>query len=327
MNAAAAGATRARLFVALDLPAPARETLARWRGKAAGDDPALRATAPDALHVTLCFLGWRSTEEIEAIAAACAAALADATSCQLSLGEGLWLPQRRPRVLAMALKDRTAALVAIQTALSEALSAGGWYAPEDRPFLPHVTVARVRGRGHVRPSPLPETPQLSFSAQTVTLYRSRPGAGGARYEALRTIALGQGGGAADDPVEIVRAFHVAQRDAYAGGALEPLRGWLTEDVVWHVPGRSQIAGEHRGVEAVLAYFDTRRRLTDETFRVNVRGLAVIGERVVQLAGGAAMRDRRHVSWETVGVFRVKNGRIAECWLLPFDQYSFDEIWD
>jgi hypothetical protein len=26
------------------------------------------------------------------------------------------------------------------------------------------------------------------------------------------------------------------------------------------------------------------------------------------------------------VFRTANGKIAECWVLPYDQYSFDEIW-
>jgi hypothetical protein len=28
----------------------------------------------------------------------------------------------------------------------------------------------------------------------------------------------------------------------------------------------------------------------------------------------------------VGVFRIADGRIAECWLVPFDQYLFDELW-
>ncbi len=326
MNAATAGAERARLFVALDLPPSVREAIARWRGEAAGGTPALRAIAPDALHVTLCFLGWRSADEIEPISAACGRALAGAKSLELALTEGLWLPQRRPRVLAVKLSDGSGALAAIQAALSEALSAGGFYAPEPRPFLPHVTVARVRARTRVRPSTLPQTPELAFCAATVTLYRSRLAAGGARYEALRMIELGEGRGGLADGLEVVRGFHFAQRDAYAGRGVEPLRAWLTEDVVWHVPGRSQIAGEHVGAEAVLAYFDTRRRLTDETFRVNVRGLSVVADRIVQLAGGSAVRDRRRVSWETVGVFRVKDGRIAECWLVPFDQYGFDEIW-
>jgi ketosteroid isomerase-like protein len=80
------------------------------------------------------------------------------------------------------------------------------------------------------------------------------------------------------------------------------------------------------VEAVRSYMDARQRLTDGTFRVTVHGASLIAGRVVQLAGGRAVRDGREVAWETVGVFRVVEGRIAECWLIPFDQAAFDRIW-
>ena len=128
-------------------------------------------------------------------------------------------------------------------------------------------------------------------------------------------------------MSVVRRFHAAQAQVYAASArLDAMRESLSDDVVWHVPGASAIAGEHRGIEAVLEYLDRRRRMTDSTFRVTVHGVAMIADRVVQLAGGHAVRDGRGLSWETVGVFRVADGRIAECWLVPFDQAAFDEIW-
>ncbi len=58
----------------------------------------------------------------------------------------------------------------------------------------------------------------------------------------------------------------------------------------------------------------------------MHGVAMIADRVVQLAGGVAKRDGHEVRWETVGVFRVAEGRIVECWLVPFEQAAFDEIW-
>jgi hypothetical protein len=48
--------------------------------------------------------------------------------------------------------------------------------------------------------------------------------------------------------------------------------------------------------------------------------------VVQLAGGTAELGGREVAWETVGVFSVRDGRIAEGRLVPFDLYLFDEVW-
>ena len=138
--------------------------------------------------------------------------------------------------------------------------------------------------------------------------------------------LGSAPGAAD-PVSVVRRFYDAQARVYSSATgVDSIRDLLSGDVVWHVPGASAIAGEHRGIEAVLEYFDTRRRMTDSTFRVTVHGSAMIADRVVQLAGGHAVRDGVVVSWETVGVFRVADGRIAECWLVPFDQAVFDQIW-
>jgi ketosteroid isomerase-like protein len=101
---------------------------------------------------------------------------------------------------------------------------------------------------------------------------------------------------------------------------------LSEDVVWHVPGRSAIAGEHRGRPAVLRYFELRREKTRATFEVIVRRVVADDEFAFQLAGGRARIRDETLDWETVGVFRVAEGKIAECWLLPFDQYLFDEIW-
>jgi 2'-5' RNA ligase len=101
----------------------------------------------------------------------------------------VWLPARRPRVLAVRLEDAGGRLTALQGALSERLHAGGWYEPEQRPYLPHVTVARVGGRARVKPAPLPGPPPLSFTPEWVTLFRSHLSPKGARYEALSRAAL------------------------------------------------------------------------------------------------------------------------------------------
>jgi 2'-5' RNA ligase len=322
---------RARLFVALELPGEVRSSLAAWCAGALDRREGLRRVGEESLHVTLCFLGWRTVGDIDPIAASCEAVRACGV-VELELGEAVWLPLRRPRVLAVSLADDEGALSRVQLVLSESLQGGGWYLPEARPFFGHVTVARVGkdSRPPTRPprpprGELPSLPPLTFRASTVTLFRSRLGGAGATYEPLQRFELGTAR-AVLDPMSAVRRFHEEQARAYAGGPLDPLRDLLSDDVVWHVPGHSVIAGEHRGVESVLAYFETRRRLTDESFRVTVHGASLIGDRVVQLAGGRARRGGRELEWETVGVFRVADGRITECWLVPFDLNAFDEIW-
>jgi len=180
---------RARLFVALDLPRSAREALADWRTAALRAVDGLRVLPPDALHVTLCFLGWRPVNEIDAIGGACAGTLTEVTAPTLAFKEPVWLPARRPRVVTVRLADPSGGLERIQATVSAALSEGGWYAPEARPFLPHVTVARVAGSARVRPAQLEPPDAAGFQGAAVTLYRSRLERAGARYEALRTIGL------------------------------------------------------------------------------------------------------------------------------------------
>ncbi len=101
---------------------------------------------------------------------------------------------------------------------------------------------------------------------------------------------------------------------------------LTEDVVWHVPGRSAIAGDYRGRDEVLRYFSRRRKLADATFRIDVRGVLADDQRAVILAGGEVEQDGETLAWGTVAIFRFAEDRIAECWVVPYDQDAFDGIW-
>ncbi len=180
---------RARLFVALELPAAARDALVDWRSQVLSGRSELRPVPPDALHVTLCFLGSRWVEEIAAIAAACNVVQGEPVA-ELVIGGAIWLPPRRPGVLAVDLEDRGGALGRVQAALSDALRSGGWYVPEKRPFLAHVTLARVRKGARVRREKLPAPAAETLLGSTVTLYRSHLGAGGAHYEPLHSVELG-----------------------------------------------------------------------------------------------------------------------------------------
>ena len=181
----AASAERFRLFVALELPDLVRSELARWRDSVLV--PALAPVSSESMHLTLCFLGSVPAAEVVAIGDACASALADERPVPLRVGSVAWLPRRRPQVLSVAIDDPSGELASRQAALSGALAAGGWYRPESRPCLAHVTVARVRRGERMRAGQLVRPPELGFSASRVTLFRSRLGAGGARYAALRAF--------------------------------------------------------------------------------------------------------------------------------------------
>jgi RNA 2',3'-cyclic 3'-phosphodiesterase len=179
----------ARLFAALELPAPVRRRLAAFGREAAARDSGLRATREDALHLTLAFLGHRALDEFDPAREAVRAA-AGSPAPRLTLAGALWLAPRRPHVLTVGLQDAGDVLIGLQAGLVERLAGALPWQPETRPFRPHVTVARVRNGWRPRVDDLPEAPQASFSAEAVVLFRSHLGGGGpARYEPLEWAEL------------------------------------------------------------------------------------------------------------------------------------------
>jgi ketosteroid isomerase-like protein len=139
------------------------------------------------------------------------------------------------------------------------------------------------------------------------------------------------GGAKEGRVQpnarLLEVFYETQAVFYAGGDdTAALRGLLADDVVWHVPGRSPIAGHYRGPDEVLGYFAARRVHAKATFKVQPRVILADDQWAVQLADGQMERDGEVRTWQTVGVFHIADGKIDECWLVPFDQYLFDDLW-
>jgi ketosteroid isomerase-like protein len=135
------------------------------------------------------------------------------------------------------------------------------------------------------------------------------------------------GGQGHPNARLLEVFYQAQAAFYGGGD-DPtsLLGLLSDDVAWHVPGRSPIAGDYHGHDQVLGYFATRRARANTSLRVHPRAILADDRWAVQLADGHLERNGQRLGWQTAGVFRIAGGKIAECWLLPFDQYRFDEIW-
>jgi uncharacterized protein len=128
--------------------------------------------------------------------------------------------------------------------------------------------------------------------------------------------------------EFTEALHRAQERLYAGEAVDPVRSLLCPDVVWRVPGRTPIAGDHQGIENVIAYMLRRRDLADRTLRMHRRELLVgEGEHFAALTDGSAVIAGRAREWSTIGLYRLRGDRLAECRLLPFDQTDFDSIWN
>lgn len=131
----------------------------------------------------------------------------------------------------------------------------------------------------------------------------------------------------DTAADVLHRLHREQNAFYAGNDETGLRALLTEGIDWHVPGSNLIAGDYHGIEDVFAYFTRRRSLANNTMRMQSSELLVgADEHVASLTNGTATVGGVEHSWCTVGLYRIVDGRIAECWLLPLDPVAFDLAW-
>lgn len=181
--------SRARLFVALELPGPLREALAEWSRLAFEGDESLRLVEPASLHVTLVFLGSRDQGEVAAIGATAMAAVSGLAAPRLRPVRLVGLPRRRPRVLAFDLDDETGTAAAVQAAVEAGLAEADMHEPERRDYRPHATVARVRRGSRGPAGRFPDPPPISGLCTEIVLYRSDLSPRGARYRALARASL------------------------------------------------------------------------------------------------------------------------------------------
>jgi hypothetical protein len=114
-------------------------------------------------------------------------------------------------------------------------------------------------------------------------------------------------------------------DAFSRGDMETLRELFHPDIVWHAPGRSQLSGDHRGVDAVLGYFGGTMELTGGAFTVEVHDVVANDEHTVGLHKTHAERAGRTLEDNNTLVFHIRDGKVTEVWQYWTDLYAADEL--
>jgi uncharacterized protein len=114
--------------------------------------------------------------------------------------------------------------------------------------------------------------------------------------------------------------------AFATGDIPAVLATLTEDVTWHVPGRSPISGDFKGHDGVLEFFGRCQELSGGTLRVVADEVLAEGDRVVVLATVSAERNAQAWSSPEVHAWRVVDGRASEFVEFQGDQETEDAFW-
>jgi 2'-5' RNA ligase len=154
---------------------------------------AVKATPPENLHLTLKFLGETPRSQVDEIAEAIreAAEAVLAHSIQLA-GLGAFPNGTRPAVVWAAMSPAEH-LERLAVRLDQQLEPLG-FVPEARPFLPHLTLARVKGEAPGLPEFIDRRREARFGAATVAsvdLFRSEPTPAGSRYSSLASARLSE----------------------------------------------------------------------------------------------------------------------------------------
>jgi len=166
--------TTARLFVAAIPPVAVLDQVAALpRPEVEG----LRWTTRDQWHVTLRFLG--RVADVDAVRAALE--LVSLSRCEARLGPGVGRFGRRVLHVPVTGLDDLAAAVVASTAAVDAPH-------EDRPFAPHLTLARARARRGIDLRALTGEPiTATWPVEDICLVESHLHPRGARYETLQRV--------------------------------------------------------------------------------------------------------------------------------------------
>jgi uncharacterized protein len=127
---------------------------------------------------------------------------------------------------------------------------------------------------------------------------------------------------ADHPnVELLRRGYAA----YSTGDMETINEVFADDIVWHVAGRSELAGDYIGKDEVFGFFAKLMAVSEGTNRIEVHDVLANDEHGAVLITQTATRGGRQFSGRAVHTFHFQDGQVTEFWDAPLDQYASDEF--
>jgi 2'-5' RNA ligase len=134
-----------RTFIAIELAEPLRIALRDVQEKLKRQMPpgGIKWVSPDGIHLTLKFLGDTPRSRVVEIESALQVACAGLEPFEFSVeGRGCFPNFRRPRVIWVAVREKSGVLTRLQAAVERTVAPLGW-PTEGRSFSPHLTLGRV----------------------------------------------------------------------------------------------------------------------------------------------------------------------------------------
>ncbi|HJX68873.1 MAG TPA: RNA 2',3'-cyclic phosphodiesterase [Dehalococcoidia bacterium] len=189
-----------RSFIAIELPEEARTGLARLRKELERNEHKfVKWVDPQGIHLTLKFLGNIPSKRVTEITEAMKKVAQGVSPFHLEIsGLGVFPGLKQARVFWVGVGGELDRLSGLQQNIDSALAALG-FAREERPFVPHLTLARIRegasaperrSFGELVGSTTFED-KYPIEVEAVRLMRSQLTPAGAIYTCLSVVGLGR----------------------------------------------------------------------------------------------------------------------------------------
>lgn len=115
--------------------------------------------------------------------------------------------------------------------------------------------------------------------------------------------------------------------AFNAGDMKTLTELFDENAVWHTPGKSPIAGDYNGIDAVFAQFGRYGGDTNGTFKADLKHvLASEDGRAVGIHHNTAERNGKKLDVWCCLSFELKDGKVTSGREYFYELYNWDDFW-
>lgn len=114
-------------------------------------------------------------------------------------------------------------------------------------------------------------------------------------------------------------------EAFNTGDVATLLELFDPGIVEHQPGNNIMAGDYKGVEAVLGFYGRIAAETGGTFRAQLERVLANDSRVVTVHHSTARRNGKTLDCRTSLVFEIRDGKAVEIDTCDEDPSAWDEF--
>lgn len=113
-------------------------------------------------------------------------------------------------------------------------------------------------------------------------------------------------------------------DAFGRGDVDTVMGSLTDDIKYHISGRSPVSGEYSGKDEVLGFIGKLMELSGGTFSLEVLDILANDRHGVTLTMESGQREGKTLQNRAVHVWEMQDGRCTS--FRGYNENSWDEFW-